>query len=213
MQSYQSDEEQVEALKAWWDENGKPLLIGIALLLIGVFGYRFWIDRQLAQAEQASIRFALLQQLQQLDPEGAEAQLSSLQQEFGSSHYALLGALTAAKMAVEAGDLAKAESGLRQALAQQPEPPYRDLVRLRLARIVLAQGQVPQAEEVLQAPFSEPFQAAVEELKGDIALQKGDRQQAAAAYTRALQGLAESVGRREIVQMKLDDLALQESAG
>ena len=38
MEIYNSDEQQAEAIKEWWKENGKAILIGAALGLVGMFG-------------------------------------------------------------------------------------------------------------------------------------------------------------------------------
>ena len=42
MADYETEEEQIEALKDWWRENGNSLLIGVAVALVAVFGFRGW---------------------------------------------------------------------------------------------------------------------------------------------------------------------------
>ena len=54
MASYESDEEQIEALKGWWKENGSSLLTGVVIVLVVLFGSRQWQGSQLAKAEAAS---------------------------------------------------------------------------------------------------------------------------------------------------------------
>ena len=54
MDGYRTDEEQVEQLKKWWNENGKSIIGGIAIGLIAIFGWRGWQDHQVTQGEQAS---------------------------------------------------------------------------------------------------------------------------------------------------------------
>ena len=48
-----TEEEQVEALKKWWDDNGTQLLVGIVVVLAGVFGYRTWESNTQLAAEAA----------------------------------------------------------------------------------------------------------------------------------------------------------------
>ncbi|MEX1237520.1 MAG: tetratricopeptide repeat protein, partial [Pseudomonadales bacterium] len=50
----ETDEEQIEAIKKWWDENGKSILIGIVLALGGVFGYQAWDNHVRETGEAAS---------------------------------------------------------------------------------------------------------------------------------------------------------------
>ena len=49
MEDYRTEEEQIEALKRWWSENGKSIVIGIALAGASVFGWRAWQDQQQAE--------------------------------------------------------------------------------------------------------------------------------------------------------------------
>jgi predicted negative regulator of RcsB-dependent stress response len=37
---YTTEDQQVEALKRWWKENAKSILLGVALGLAAVFGWR-----------------------------------------------------------------------------------------------------------------------------------------------------------------------------
>jgi predicted negative regulator of RcsB-dependent stress response len=37
-----TEEEQVEALKGWWTENGKSLLFMVAIALSAVFAWKTW---------------------------------------------------------------------------------------------------------------------------------------------------------------------------
>ena len=38
MESYRTEEEQVEALKRWWDENGRSTMTAVVLALVAGFG-------------------------------------------------------------------------------------------------------------------------------------------------------------------------------
>jgi predicted negative regulator of RcsB-dependent stress response len=55
-----TEEEELAAIKEWWQRNGKPLLVGGALALVGVFGWQAWQNHQANQSYAAS---ALYQQL------------------------------------------------------------------------------------------------------------------------------------------------------
>jgi predicted negative regulator of RcsB-dependent stress response len=49
-----TEEEQVEALKKWWSENGKSLIVTLVVVLTGYFGWNGYQENQRAQGEAAS---------------------------------------------------------------------------------------------------------------------------------------------------------------
>ncbi|UCE90705.1 MAG: tetratricopeptide repeat protein, partial [Pseudomonadota bacterium] len=53
-----SEREQIEALKKWWNENGKSIVIGIAIGVAVVAGYRGWIAYRTDLAQDASLLYA-----------------------------------------------------------------------------------------------------------------------------------------------------------
>ena len=75
MAEMKTEEEQVEALKRWWQENGKSLILTVAVTIGGVLSWNGYQDHQVNQAETASVYF---QQLMNSAPLGQHgAQLSS----------------------------------------------------------------------------------------------------------------------------------------
>ena len=42
MDAFETEEQQVEALKKWLNEYGMSIIIGLVLGLGGLFGYRYW---------------------------------------------------------------------------------------------------------------------------------------------------------------------------
>ncbi|MEW8396328.1 MAG: tetratricopeptide repeat protein, partial [Candidatus Thiodiazotropha sp.] len=40
MSEYQTEEEQVEAIKRWWKENGTSVIAGLVIGLGGIFGWQ-----------------------------------------------------------------------------------------------------------------------------------------------------------------------------
>ena len=55
MSTYQTDEEQVEAIKRWWKENGKSVIGGIVLRFAVIGGWQGWQGYQRNQGEAASM--------------------------------------------------------------------------------------------------------------------------------------------------------------
>ncbi len=203
MEIYDNEEQQVEAIKEWWKENGKSIIIGVAVGLAGILGWRYYQDSVQAAKEAAS--HAYTQVSTGLAAKGLEA--ASETQAFIDANkdtaYAVLAAMQLAKVQVEAGELDKGLEQLQWALSNTKDSNLQPILNFRIARILLEQQQFEQANSQLDAIKAEQWQARVQELRGDIALQQGDLDAARSAYTQAQQ----AGGMNQVIQMKLDDLA------
>lgn len=207
MELYNSEEEQVEALKRWWEKNGTNFLIGLVLILGGVFAVQSWQGSKNADAEMASHLYQ--QMMIQLESDSAAAQTTAdrLVAEFGSTAYADPAMMALGTLAVRGDDYAGAAARFRQVMESGSTPEQRQLARYRLVRVLMADGKGGEGLALIEQAPASGFSAALSELKGDILLGEGRRSEARAAYATALQGLTEVPSRRAIVQMKLDDLA------
>lgn len=199
-----SEEEQVEALKKWWKENGKSVVAGIVLGLGGVFGWQYWSQHQQQLAEQASLQFEQLNQSVQAAAPAAVAQAEALITGYPDSPYALFAALDLAKVKFQQGDLAGARTELQWVLDNSDDPSLQQIARLRLARLLLDAGEIEQAASIVSQAPVDNFRGDYAELRGDIALQQGERAEARRAYGEALEY---KVSNPALVQMKYDDLA------
>ena len=71
MADHMQDEADLEALKRWWDENGKGLVGAVAVAGLGTLGWQQYQDYSTSQVEAASDLYAsmLSTQLEGGDPE------------------------------------------------------------------------------------------------------------------------------------------------
>lgn len=191
--AYRTDEEQVEALKKWWRDNGQSTAIAVLLAVAGVFGWQAWQKQQLDERDAAAAVYQNLVtaaggnggQLSDEQLRTAKHLAASLRSDFGDSTYARFAALYEARFAVEAGDLATAEQSLRWVLEQGTTPELTLLTKLRLARVLASKPDYPAALALLEGDAT-GFTGAYEELRGDILSAQGDFAAAAAAYQRAI---------------------------
>ena len=73
MAELRTEEEQVQAIKDWWKNNGSSLLIGIGAALAIVFGWQAWQNHQAQQRAEAANQFAnLLNAFSSADDESAD---------------------------------------------------------------------------------------------------------------------------------------------
>jgi predicted negative regulator of RcsB-dependent stress response len=208
MSGYQTEEEQVEALKRWWKENGTSIVAGIVIGLGGVFGWQAWGGYQDRVGKEASESFnQVLISLQQGNTESAGKQAELLRLDFDGTSYAIFAALAQARIKLDQGDAAAARSQLEWAIGEADDPSLKQLAQLNLARVLLSDGDLDGAAklaDVEKGGYAGEYAA----IRGDIAAQKGDKQQARDAYTQAM---TLGVSNRNLLQMKLDDLALTNS--
>jgi len=203
---YQTEDEQVDAIKAWWDKNGKSTIFGIVVVLASVFGWNKWNEHQQNISVSASSRYEMMVAQMEKDPDGAIAMGESVKQEFKGSHYSVLAAMMIAKIEVERGQLEIAAAELTWAAEQSGDPVFVDLANSRLARVILAQGRADDAIATLSKVKSAGFSGMVAEIKGDAYISQGDRNSARAAYQQALTGYADMPEKKREIQIKLDDL-------
>ena len=209
MTAYLNEEQQVEALKKWWKENGRSVVIGVALGLAGIFGWQGWQAYRVSQGEAASSLYVSMRnQVSAGNAEGALELGKRLLGEHTDSIYASFAALGLARMMYQRGDRANAAENLQWVESHAPDAVIVDLARLRLARVRLDQEQYDQAARVLERIGESFMPAAVAELRGDIARARGDREAAREAYRQSLA----AGDARAVVRMKLAELGAAEKA-
>ena len=212
-----SEEEQVERLRKWWEENGTAVVLAVVLSVGGLLGWRYWQGQQQQQAEGASVVYEqMMESVQQWQAMPGNATLAdqirasadSLVTEFGNTAYADYARFVLARLAVEQGEYGEASTWLRDAMDSPASDAIGWTARARLARVQLESGELEQAASTLNASWPASWQGQAFELRGDLARKQGDVEAARAAYQSALDALPEDgSGFRELVQMKLDDLA------
>jgi predicted negative regulator of RcsB-dependent stress response len=192
--SLRTEEEQVEALRRWWDENGRSTVVAIVLALGGAFGWQAWQGHNQSQRDAASDLYqAMLSQsaaggMTDQQREVAIGLAERLKAEFPDSTYAQFAALQLARGAVETDDLAQAEAELRWVLGSaDPGGDVALVTQLRLARVVSAAGDGEQALKILDGVEGGTYAGAYALARGDILLAMGREEDAREAYAEARQ--------------------------
>lgn len=204
---YLTDDEQGEALKAWWRDNWAWVLSGIVVGLGLLVGWQYYQRYQRQQAEAASAALEQLAQAQVSDQSKAATLLKDFTGKYSATPYAMQAQLLQAQSAVDAGDLAAAETALRTVMADSKDPELAQVARLRLARVLTEQGKPDDALTLLDLANAGAFVAAVHELRGDALYAKQDEAGARTEYAAALTAYkADSGADASLVELKLQDL-------
>ncbi len=206
---YDSEEEQVEALKKWWNENGRSIFGGIVLGLGAVFGWQAWTQHQDEIAAQASLRYEkMAQSIQAGNIESALKQGEMIVSDWPDSSYASFAALDMARAQLEQGNVDAAKVQYEWVSANTKDTSLKQLARLRMARILLDQNNIDGAESIVAQADKDNFVGEFAALRGDIARMNKDYAAARTAYQDALDN---EVANPRLIQMKLDDLAADEA--
>jgi len=196
MKEYETEEQQVEALKKWWKENGTSLIVGLFVGVSALFGWRYYVDQNNVHAVQASDLYMQVMQsaaLQRVDDKTIDIN-NKLINEYSDTPYAALSSLVLAKYEYEKGNSEAAVAQLELAVKHASDDQIKQISSLRLVQLYIEQKKYDEAEATLNIPHDAAYDAQFEELKGDLYYAKGDAEQARIAYDKAinLQGLSVS---------------------
>ena len=201
-----TEEEQLEALKRWWKDNGRAVIVGVLLGVAAVGGYRYWDYYTTKTATEASDIYVTLQEA--LTSGKKETVLGTgdrLVREYPGTAYATLAALAMARVHVDEDKLDAAAERLQWALDHAATDALAHVARTRLARVMLAQGQ---AEAVLKLIADLPdngFSADYQEIRGDALLALNRPEEARDAWNVALLGMSDP-RQRQYIQIKIEHL-------
>ncbi|MBH0078770.1 YfgM family protein [Pseudoalteromonas sp. NZS11] len=205
MDIYSTEEQQAEAIKRFFRENGISLALGILVGLGGLYGWKAYNQNQITTAEKASDSYTAL-----VESDDVLSSADAFISENKDTNYATLAAFVAAKDAVEAKKLDVASEKLSWVVSNTPNKELKAIAITRLARVQIAQTKYDDALTTLNAPLPEAFNANVAELKGDIYTEQGNKDQARTAYQAAID--AGGLTSNPLLQIKLDDLAVTSPA-
>lgn len=202
------EQEQLAELKAWWKQNGNRVLLVIIAAALAVAGWGGWRWVQRDQAAQASALYETLSKAARAgDAKGLRDAGGALAEGFPRTLYASMGALIAARLHADRGELKSAKAQLQWVVERSPSEDFRDLARLRLGALLLDEKAYDEALKLFEAKPLDAYAAQFAALRGDLLLANNQPAEARAAYKLALERANGGSGAfRESVQMRLDAL-------
>lgn len=217
MDMHETEEQQVEALKKWWKDNGSSIITGVLLGLALLFGGKSWFAYQERVAENASNLYATMLVALDNDEEAVvNEKAGTLIADYSGTPYAALAALALAKLKLERGELEAAHAQLQWALDNTGSDVLREIVRLRLARVMLAEEDPAAAQALLDQEAGQAagaFAPLYRELRGDIEAARGNPAAARAAYEQALADMPPDFPGRALVELREEAVPPSGAAG
>lgn len=206
---YDTEEEQVEALKRWWKENGTSTIVGAVVGIIIILSWNYWQEYKKERAVQASAAYGqLLKALDDDKKDSAEKLAERVQEQFKGSEYAAFSGLLQAKLKAQQGDLAAAKQILKT-IAAGSDKDLGNIAKIRLVRLMLATGEFEQGLQVINevdAKAAASYSGSYDELVGDLYVALDRLDEARTSYQNALRNGHQS----PLLQLKINDLTAQE---
>jgi predicted negative regulator of RcsB-dependent stress response len=198
------EQEQLDALKAFWNKQGN-LITWTLVLALGAFaawnGWQWW---QRDQAQKAAAMFEELDRAAQAgDADRTGRVFADMKDRFPRTAFTQQGGLTAAKLQALKGQADAAKASLAWVADNAVEDEIRTVARLRLAGVQTDAKQYDEALKSLDAAKSAGFEPLVADRRGDVLMAQGKKDEARAAYQVAWTGLGEKLDYRRLVEAKL----------
>jgi len=207
-----TERDQIELFNKWWKENGVPVVAAVVVSLGAYFGWTTWQAHQQAQIAKAS---AIFQQILDMkdgkinnpSAPGLTELADQLKKDFANTYYGQAVRLLTAEDAVTKGDLPSAEKELLALVDQKPTEALLLTARLRLGRVLYAEGKLDEALVQLNGAVPEAYKSLFADLRGDIFSAKGDYQRSTDSYHEAMIALPKgSQDQQQTIEMKISNL-------
>ena len=193
MEAYRTEEEQIEAIKNWWNDNGKGIVAAVVVGVVASVGWQWWQGSQVDKSERASLVYNELIELSansELSPAQrvrVDELAATLKEDFGGTGYAKLADLVIAAELVERGEAQRAYVTL-EALENDvaSDPTLYGLVKLRRARLQATVNDAQSALATLETLVQGEYAALARMAMSDIELNEGNYESALTQLNLAL---------------------------
>ena len=188
MSEYETEEQQIQAIKRWWKENSTSVIVGLFVGVSALLGGRYYSEQQNSHALQASDLYMQVMQsvaLDQVDDKTIDIS-NKLVNEYSDTPYAALASLALAKSEYEKDNSEGAAAQLELAIKLANEDTIKQIANIRLVSVYIEQKKYDEAASLINMAHSDVYDAQYEEVRGDLHVAKGEVAQARAAYDKAI---------------------------
>lgn len=207
------EQETIDNLKAWWEDNGRYVIAGLVLGVAALVGWQQWNAYTDRTAEAAGQVYASLKSAADADRRNeAESLLEQLVDDYPRSAYTDQAGLVMARLYMDRSEPEAAAEALQRIVDHSRDRELKSVAALRLARVLHHLDDSDGALAALDQARGEAFAARVAEVRGDVLASRGDYEGARAAYELALARGERGVINRDLVRIKRDDLPVDAAA-
>ena len=206
------EQEQIDALKAFWAKYGNLIMWTVTLVLAAFAAWTWWQKIERDRGNVASTMYGELQSAAAAgDAKRAAQILGDMKSKSSKTTYTQLGALLTAKTQADKGDTVNATANL-QWVADNGNDENAAVAHLRLAGLLADAKKYDDALKQLVLVKPASFAPLVSDRRGDIELAQGQQDAAVKAYKVAYDGLPDTAQYRLLVEAKLTRLGAAPAA-
>lgn len=205
-EEYQTEEEQIDAIKRWWKENGRSIILGFVLGIGGIGGFRYWQANVDEQAKVASTSFEEVVALSANDKKVFLDKVADVESMHSGKSYADLTAFVAAKKLVDLKDYNAAKQQLQWVVKNSAHDGFIHIAKIRLVKVMLQLKENTDALNLIKDSKAKGFESTYAELRGDVYSVLGIYTKAKAEYQLALNKINPGDRRAATIEMKSNNL-------
>ena len=210
--NYETDEEQIAAIKEWWKKNGTKLLIALLVVAGSWSGWTFYQNDKMKKSANASAIFEAMQiSLERGNFSDISREGLKLLSEQPASPYAAGASFLLAKHSLQQNKPEEAKNHLQWVVDNSKDPSLVLIAQIRKANLLIDSAQYEQAESLLSAinvaDLSKAEQGNLAYAKATVALKTNNITEAISLLTEVVNNSATSANLLNLAQLQLDDLA------
>ena len=202
----QAEQEQIDEIRAWWDEYGNYVIAGVVVGALLLFGWNYYKTSKANAEIAASVLYdELADHVAAGSVEEAERVSADLGASYPDSAYAVQSHLAMARLYMDNNRDADAAAVLRELVDSNKSAGFAAVARLRLAKILHYQEKYDEVLALLELVDTPGFTARYAEARGDALVELGRFDDARAEYLVALADNGQTID-ATFLQLKMMDL-------
>lgn len=211
MSKYETDEEQIAAIKSWWKENSTSILSSVLIVAVSWSGWTYYKNDQLQKSASASAIFEMMQiSMEQGNFGDIAREGMKLLSDQPSSPYSTGASLLLAKHHVQNNKMAEAIVNLNWVVDNSTDGSLVLIAKLRLAELFLDKGDALQAENTLKSidadSLSQAEQASFSYTQAMVALKSDKFEDAKGFLQQVIDNKKSADNLERLAKLQLDDL-------
>ena len=205
--AFDNDEQQSEHFKNFYNLHKFKIFSAIAVFLVAFFAYQYLESVNQSNDEEASQLFqdVIVSKIGNIDE--IKLKVGELQNDFSSSPYAARASIYYSKLLVETGDYTAAAKELIWASGENIEPSIQSMANYLLGNLYLVEKKLDEALEVANKIITEGYIGLANDLKGDIYIALGDKENAIKSYELALNYFGGQGELHKVIENKLNSIS------
>ena len=205
--AFDNDEQQSEHFKNFYNLHKFKIFSAIAVFLVAFFAYQYLESVNQSNDEEASQLFqdVIVSKIGNIDE--IKSKVGELQNDFSNSPYAARASIYYSKLLVETGDYTAAAKELIWASGENIEPSIQSLANYLLGNLYLVEKKLDEALEVANKIITNGYIGLANDLKGDIYLAKGDKENSIKSYELALNYFGGQGEFHKVIENKLNSIS------